>query len=78
MIRPMGFAAIVAFSPAIAVLTVPISDTIFGMIVMIVPTEDMTFPTMISTGPIAATTSATVTMIFCVRSSRLFSQSTKL
>ena len=46
------------------------------MIVMIVPIAEMTFPTMISTGPIAATTSAIVTMTFLVPSSIELSQST--
>ena len=44
---------------------------------MMVPTELITLPTRIRTGPTAATSNPTVTMIFFVPSSRELSQSTK-
>ena len=70
-------ASIVVLSAAKAVFTVLITPANFGIMVMIVPTADMTFPTMISTGPIAAATSAMVMMTLRVPSSIEFSQSTK-
>ena len=75
-ISTIGFASIVAFKAIKAVLTVLITPAIFGTIVIIVPTAEITFPTTISTGPNAPATSATVTMTFFVPSSREFSQST--
>ena len=76
IIRTIGFASIVVLSAANAPLTVLITPAIFGTIVMIVPTADITFPMTISTGPRAATTSAIVTIVFFVPSSSPLSQST--
>ena len=47
IIRTIGFASIVVFSAANAPLTVLMTPAIFGTMVMIVPTAEMTFPTMI-------------------------------
>ena len=76
MISTYGLAAHTALKAAITPLAALITPASFGMIVMIVPIADMTFPTMISTGPIAAATSAIVTMTFRVPSSIELSQST--
>ena len=76
MTSTIGFASITAFNAANAFWTIPITPASFGIIVMIVPTAEMTFPTMISTGPIAAATSAMVTITFLVPSSIELSQST--
>ena len=77
IMRMMGFAASTALNAATALLITPIVDAILGMIVMIVPTADITLPTTIKTGPTAAATRPMVTMIFWVPSSRELSQSTK-
>ena len=76
MISTYGFAehaALKAANTPFAALIIPAS---LGTIVMIVPMADMTLPTMISTGPKAAATSATVIITFLVPSSIEFSQST--
>ena len=78
IIRTIGFASIVVLSAANAPLTVLITPAIFGTIVMIVPTADITFPMTISTGPRVAARSAMVTTVFFVPSSSPFSQSTKV
>ncbi len=79
-----GTQPIAATTAEIAGITVPdtkaitpeIALAICGTTVMIVPIAPTTLPITISTGPRAAATRATVTMIFFVPSSRLFSQST--
>ena len=76
IIRTIGFASIVVFSAANAPLTVLMTPAIFGTIVIIVPTAEMTFPTMIRTGARAATISAIVTIVFFVPSSSPFNAST--
>ena len=76
IIRTIGFASIVVLSAANAPLTVLMTPAIFGTIVIIVPTADITFPITISTGPRAAARSAMVTTVFFVPSSRLFRKST--
>lgn len=72
----IGLAAMTALSPAKAPFTALMAPATFGTIVIIVPTAEMIFPTMIRTGPIAAATSAMVTMTFFVPSSMLLSLST--
>ena len=65
IIRTIGFASMVAFSAAIAPFTTPIAAETCGMIVMIVPTADMIFPTTTRIGPIAAATRAIFTIVCC-------------
>jgi len=77
MIRPIGFAAMTAFRPAIAVFTPAIAVVTVGIIVIIVPTAEITLPTITSTGPIAAATSAIFTIICCIGSPRLFHHSAR-
>ena len=76
MIRTIGFASIVRFSAANAVLTALIAPAIFGTTVIIVPTAEITLPITIRTGPKAAASKATVTTTFFVPSSMPLSQST--
>lgn len=78
MISTYGFAAHTALKAANTPFAALITPASFGMIVMIVPIVEMTFPTIISTGPIAAATSATVTMTFLVPSSIELSQASVL
>ena len=82
-ISVMGFAIITpqsACSPPISLLPIPITlctpETIFGAHVIIVPMEDMTLPTTISRGPMAATTSPICTMVSCWAGVRLLNLST--
>ena len=73
---PMGLAARTACRPVIAPFTALMADPIFGTSVIMVPTADMTLPTTMSTGPMAATTSAILAMTFFVAGSILLSLST--
>jgi len=72
----MGFAIITALKAEKAVFTALKALTSLGRSVIIVPTELMTLPTTISTGPMAAATSAIVRMTVRIPSSMPFSQST--
>ena len=72
----MGFASITAFRAPKAVFTVLITPASFGTIVMIVPTAEITFPIMISTGPSAATNKAMIIMTCFTPSGMAFSTST--
>ena len=82
-IRTMGFAMItphrdcnppMSFEPMPITLCTP--DTIFGAKVMIVPTEEITLPTTISSGPSAATTSPIFAIVSCCAGVRALNLST--
>ena len=76
MISTYGFAAHTALKAANTPFAALITPASFGTRVIIVPTAEMTLPTMINTGPIAAATRAIVTITFLVPSSIELSQST--
>ena len=64
MISTYGFAAHTALKAANTPFAALITPASFGTRVIIVPTAEMTLPTMISIGPIAAATRAMVTITF--------------
>ena len=76
MISTYGLAAHTALKAANTPFAALITPASFGTRVIMVPTAEITFPTMISIGPIAAATRAIVTMTFRVPSSIELSQST--
>ena len=80
----MGFARSSAhndFKPPISVpptlMTVCTADTIFGAKVMIVPTAEITLPTTMSSGPMAATMRPIFTMVSCWAGDRALNLSTR-
>ena len=77
MMIPMGLASMIANSPLRAVPTAVMAPIMAGAICMIEPMPVMTLPTTMSTGPKAAISKPTVTIIFCAPSSKELSQSTK-
>ena len=66
IMSPIGFTAIAALSPVMTVFTAVIADVTFGMTVRIVPTDVISFPMTMSTGPTAAAISAIFTMVSCM------------
>ena len=76
MIAPIPEVAVAI--PFITEITLFTPPTIFGPIVIIVPIADITFPTIIKTGPKAATSNATVKITCLTGVGNLFKKSTKL
>ena len=73
-INTIGFASNVALKAANAVLTVFIIATNLGTIVIIVPTDDMSFANMIRNGPSADTMANTTNTTFCAAGFKLVNQ----
>ena len=60
------------------VFTAVIAEVTFGMTVRIVPTDVISFPTTMSTGPTAAAISAIFTMVSCTGPGMVFHTSANL